>query len=790
MVNMGHGAGQRVERIDARSKVDGSARYVDDMAIPGLLHAAPVRSPHAHARIRSLDGSAALALEGVVAVLGPDDIPGSNLIPLVIPDQTLIATRARFIGDPVALVVAEDPELARVAAARVVVDYEPLPAVFEVLEALEAEVPLVDPEVLAPLPDAEGNVYSLQTSETGDVDRGFAEAAHVVEETYRTPYQEHAYLETQGMTAVPGPDGRMTVYGSMQCPFYVHEAVARVLGLSSAAVRVVQVATGGGFGGKEEVPSIIAGLAAVGAAVTGRPVRLVLRRDEDMEMMSKRHPALIRSRSACDAEGRLTAMEIEVYLDSGAYATLSPVVLYRSIVHASGPYRCPNVRVRGYAVATNKVPCGAFRGFGTLQVIFAHESQLDALADRVGLDPVEIRRRNLLVLGDETSFGQRLDESVGLTETLDRAVESSGWGAKRASYASGGGSRGSRRRGIGVSCHGYGVGLGAKGKFLDRTSASVQLHADGSALIALGNAEIGQGLRTVMAQICAEALGLDVTRIQVLGGDTSRVPDSGPTVASRATVMAGNAVLDACRVLRPSLLGAAADELGCATSELDIVGREVVRGGAPEARMSVDDAIAAAARSRSVMLACGFRLPASTSWDDQKGQGKAYEVYTWSTNVCEVEVDVETGEVFVLALSAAHDIGRAINPTLAEGQIEGGALQGLGFALVEEHIVEQGRILNGRFATYILPTAMDTPEIRPIIVEHPYSHGPFGAKGLGEPPIMGVAPAVIGAIEQAIGVRLTELPATPERIRVALRARENKPSSAASGAGIYEGAGS
>ncbi|RMG11361.1 MAG: xanthine dehydrogenase [Planctomycetota bacterium] len=771
--------GKRLERVDARAKVLGTARYVDDLPFEDLLHLEVVRSPHPHARVLGVEAGEARAMPGVQAVLTAADVPGENLVPLVIPDLTILAAeRVRYVGDPVALVVADSPARARAAAAAVRVDYEVLEAVFDPLEALEEDAPTIT--VGAGAQDAAHggahggkNLFNHLQVKKGDPARGFAEAERVVEKEYRTPYQAHAYLETQGVVAVPGPDGDFTIYGSLQCPFYVHAAVARILGVPGNKVRVVQVGTGGAFGGKEDVPSIVAGLAALGAWATGRPVKHVLERSEDFATMSKRHPAVVRIKAGARADGTLCALEARVYLDSGGYATLSPVVLYRAVTHAAGPYRWPHVFVDGYAVATNKVPCGAFRGFGTLQVIFALESALDELADGLGIDPFDLRVHNALRVGDETATGQHLGESVGFLETLARAREASDYDRKRALYRTW--KDGPRRRGIGIGCLLYGVGLGAKGKFIDRTGAHVQVYADGSVTVGIGHAEMGQGLRTVVSQMAAEELGVPWGRVRCLDGDTSRVPDSGPTVASRATVMAGNAVRDACRQIRAQLLAEAAELLEASPEELELADGALRVKEDPARSAPVLDVIARAAQNRRPLTATGYRLPADTWWDDAAGQGKAYEVYTYATNVCEVEVDTETGEVRVLGLVAAHDLGKAINPTLAEGQIEGGTLQGLGFALSEEMHLRQGVILNPRFATYIIPTALDAPEITPVLVEHPYSGGPYGAKGIGEPPIMGIAPCVTNAIRNATGARLREVPATPERVRAALAEPSDPP---------------
>jgi CO/xanthine dehydrogenase Mo-binding subunit len=724
--------GQRVRRPDALDKVKGTALYVEDIPIAGALVAGVLRSPHAHARIKRLDVAAARATAGVHAVLTAADIPGKNLIPMIQSDWPVLAAgEVRHVGEAVALVAAEDRESLAAALAAIVVDYEPLPARLDMEEALAAG------EILA----------------QWKVRRGEAEVALgrsdivVVEGTYHTPYQEHAYIETNGMIAVPEGPG-VVVHGSMQCPFYVQKAVASALGCDLSHARIVQTVTGGGFGGKEDAPSAPGAQVALLARATGRPVRLILTREEDMAVMSKRHPGRIRMRTGATRDGRLVGCEVDYLLDGGAYATLSPVVLFRGTVHACGPYRVPNVKVDARAVRTHTVPCGAFRGFGEPQVVFACESQMDLLAERLVMDPLALRRLNALRPGDDTITGHRLTSSVGFAEVLDKVAEASQWGAKRDAFLS---DTGPVRRGIGLAACYYGVGLGALGKHLNPAGASVVVAADGSVTVAVGTTEIGQGMITVLSQITAEALGCPVEVVRVMDPDTSRVPDSGPTVASRTTVMSGNAIRDAAAKIRAAMEPIIADS------------------GLPWR-----DAVALCVARQVGLAAHGWSVPPTTTFDLETGQGEAYMCYSWSANVVEVEVDTDTGETRVVKVWSGHDTGRVINPTTGEGQVEGGVLQGLGYALVEEHATRDGRILNDQFSTYIIPTTLDTPDIKAILVENEFPWGPYGAKGLGETPIIGVAPAVTAAIHHATGVRLGRIPATPERVWAALRARSGQ----------------
>jgi CO/xanthine dehydrogenase Mo-binding subunit len=722
--------GQRLRRPDAADKVRGRALYVEDLGPAGALIARVLRSPHAHARITRLETAVARAVPGVHAVLTAADIPGKNLIPMIQADWPVLAAgEVRHVGEAVALVAAESASAADAALAAIRVDYEPLPARLDMEHALAA-----------------GEVMAHWKVRKGDVSAALsAPDVTVVEGTWRTPYQEHAYIEPNGMIAAPdGPHG-VVVWGSMQCPFYVQKAVASALGCELSHARIVQTVTGGGFGGKEDAPSAPGAQVALLARATGRPVRLIFTREEDMAVMSKRHPARVRLRVGAREDGTLVAAEVDYLLDGGAYATLSPVVLFRGAAHACGPYRLPCASVDARVVRTHTVPCGAFRGFGEPQVVFALESALDELAERLGVDPLELRRRNALREGDQTVTGQRLGSSVGFSEVLDKVAAAADWAGKREAYAR---DRGPVRRGIGLAACYYGVGLGAMGKHLNPAGAAVVVAADGSVTVAVGTTEIGQGMVTVLSQIAAEALGCPVELVRVIEADTSRVPDSGPTVASRTTVMSGNAIRDAAAKIRAAMEPVIAD-----------------------AGLAWVEAVARCVQSQVGLAAHGWAVPPPTSFDLETGQGDAYMCYSFSANVVEVEVDTETGETRVLRVFSGHDVGRVINPTAGEGQVEGGVVQGLGYALVEEHAVDRGRIVNDQFSTYIIPTPPDTPEIHAILVEHPFDWGPYGAKGLGETPIIAVAPAVTSAIHHAAGVRLREIPATPERVWAALRAR-------------------
>jgi CO/xanthine dehydrogenase Mo-binding subunit len=768
--------GTAARRVDGDDKVTGRAAYLDDLSVPGVLHAALVLPGRAHAELRGIDTSGALAMPGIRAVLTHADIPGVNEVGVVTPDQPLLPfDRIRYEGDAVAIVVAESERAAREAARQVRPDLVELPGVYDAVEAMEPGAAEVHPESDAIEEGVSRNVFLHDRVRKGDVEAGFEEADIVVERTFRTGHQEHCYLEPLGAVAVPEDGGSITVYGTMQCPFYVQKAVARVLGVPLASVRVVQTVTGGGFGGKEDAPSEICACAALAARKTGRPVKLVYTREEDFLRSSKRHPMHVTFKLGARRDGTFTAAQVRAVADAGAYSTLTPVVVFRATAHATGPYEIPNVRTDVYGVYTNRQTTGAFRGFGQPQVIFANESVIDEIADALGVDPMDVRLRNCLDVGKRTATNQLLTESVGLRETIERARDLSGWDEKRAAGDAGAWGKdahddgGRLKRGIGVGSIYYGVSLGAKGLALDGSGAHLNVYRDGSVRICVGGTEMGQGLLTVLSQIAADSLGVPVESIHVDRADTSVVPDSGPSVASRTTLMTGNAVIDAAGKLKEAMGEVAADMLGVGAGEIEFRDGLV---GTDDATVTFAE-LAEQCWVKNVNTAADGWYAAPASTFDEDGQGDAYAVYSYATHVAEVEVDTETGDVTVERMTAVHDVGRVLNPVTLEGQIEGGVLQGVGMALFEEMKTEGGAVVTPDLSTYIIPTAMDTPDIVSEFVEHPYSRGPFGAKGIGETPAMPGAVAIANAVANATGLRLNELPLTPERITRALRERND-----------------
>jgi len=744
--------GAGASRPDAVDKVRGEARFTDDLAFPGMLHAWVARSPHPYARIVKIDTTDARAMPGVVCVATHEDVPGANVVHVIYDDQPALAVGyVRYVGEPVALVAAMSRRAAKAAAETVHVEYDVLEPVVDTADALHPDAP-----VIVRIPAAAeggGNLFNEMVLRKGDVERGFAVADAIVEGEYETGYQEHAYIEPQGAIAVPDDLGSMAIHASMQCPFYVQNAVSKVLGMPMSKLRVIQAMTGGAFGGKEDVPSLVCSLAAILARKARRPVKLVFDRGEDVLTTSKRHPARVRYKTGAKADGTITAIEVDVVLDAGAYQTLSSAVLWRSLCTAGGPYRIPNVKVDAKSVATNTVPNGAFRGFGSPQVIFPHEAQLDRLATALGIDRAEIRRRNVLHPGDETSTGHRITESVGIAGTLDRATEIAEWDRRLSRVAAFNEAHADQRRGVGVACVIYGVGLGGKAPFLDKAGATMKLEPDGSIGVATGTVEMGQGLTTCMIQIAAEALGVPMDRVHLAPVDTSRVPDSGPTVASRGTMMGGLAVLDASRKLRERI-EALAEALEIPADEVPIQLERIAR---EFWLRNMDPAVE------------GWASTEPVSWNPETGLGDAYPVYAYATHVAEVEVDTATGETAVVDYVAVHDSGRILNRTLATGQVQGGTAQGIGFALMEEIPQKDGHLIVNGLTTYRLPTIRDiAAETKVDFVEAAFPAGPFGAKGIGEVPLMAAHAAVAQAVAHAVGAPIDAYPLDPPRVRAIL----------------------
>ncbi len=693
--------GRSVLRKEGAAKTSGAARYIDDIAFPDLLYGRTIRSSIPRGEIAAIRFN--FDTSGFT-IVDHRDIPGRNVVALIDEDQPCLAEREiRHVAEPIVLLAHADREA--LLAADVAIEYR-------------QTTPHYDPES-SPI------VFKEITIEKGTLADGFAAADLIVEGEYRTGHQEQLYIEPNGVVAL-SERGGITVYGSMQCPYYVHRALTVLLGLPGDKVRVVQTETGGGFGGKEEYPSMIAGHAALLARKSGRAVKLIYDRVEDMIATTKRHPSIVRHRTGVTRAGRITAMDVDAVLDGGAYATLSAVVLSRGLIHASGPYRCDHIRIRGRATMTNTPPNGAFRGFGAPQTQFAAEVHMDRIADALAMDPVRLRDINALRPGDTTATGQRLGRDCSARQVLREAVKRTNFSARRRALAG-------SNRGIGLSLFFHGSGFTGGGEIKLASKASLEL-TDRGVNVLVGSTEIGQGTRTMLAQIVADTLGVSYDCVDVNDADTDVVPDSGPTVASRTCMVVGR-ILERCAQDMRQRLG-------------PLTPREYLR------------------RHGALVVTKAYERPSEMIWDDDSYRGDAYGSYGWGCDVVEVEVDRDTWEVKPIAFTTVHEIGRAIHPMLATGQIEGGSAQGLGYALLEDVVMRDGRMANATLTNYIIPTTLDTPPLKVTMLENPYQHGPFGAKGVGEMPIDGPAPAVINALRHA-GYDLRAIPATPERIMLA-----------------------
>ncbi len=731
--------GKPVPRKEGRSKVTGAARYVDDLRMPGMLYGATVRSPVPRGRIRSITFGEGIAWDEFVVVTAKD-IPGENAVALILLDQPYLASEfVNHAEEPVLLLAHEDKHLLERARRAVKIDIEPLPAVFTLADALARK------EIVW----GEDNVFKSYLVDKGNVDEVWSQADFVVEGEYSTGAQEQLYIETNGVIAVANAEDGVTVWGSMQCPYYVHKALLKLFALPPERVRVVQCETGGGFGGKEEYPSMIGGHAALLSwKASGRPVKIIYDRAEDMVATTKRHPSLTRHRTAVTRDGRLLAMEIEFVVDGGAYATLSAVVLSRGTIHAAGPYYCPNIRISSRAVATNVPPHGAFRGFGAPQTIFALERQMDKVAQAVGLSPAEFRRRNFIREGETTATGQVIREPVDMAGLLERAFALTDYEAKRERFARENEARGATvKRGIGFASFMHGAGFTGSGEDYLKSIVGAEADAEGRVRVLAASTEIGQGTNTIFAQIASAALKLDYDLIEMAQPDTGNVPDSGPTVASRTCMIVGKLVESAALGLRQSLRGAGLLEDEYTETDWREACRQYVE------------------RYGALKSFSQYKPPPGVRWDDEKYEGDAYGAFAWAVYVAEVTVDTLTYETRVDDFVAVQEVGKVVHPILAAGQIEGGVAQAIGFALYENVVWQDGRMVNNGMTNYVMPTSADLPPIRVHFEEQPYQYGPAGgAKGIGELPLDGGAPAILNAIEHATGISFTHVPLMPEAL--------------------------
>jgi len=734
-----HPIGKPVPRKEGRKKVTGQALYVDDLSFPDMLHGATVRSPVARGKITNIVFEGDIPWDEFVIVTAAA-IPGANYVALILNDQPYLADG--FVNhpeEPVLLLAHKDKYLVEEARRNVHIEIEELPAVFTLEDSLAKQ------EIIW----GEDNVFKKFLVDKGNVDDVWANADLIIEGEYETGAQEQLYIENNGAIAIANATEGVTVWGSMQCPYYVHKALVKLFELPDEKIRIIQTETGGGFGGKEEYPSLIAGHAALLAWKSGKPVKIIYDRAEDMVATTKRHPSRTRHKTAVTKDGKLLAVEIDFVIDGGAYCTLSPVVLSRGTIHAAGPYVCPNVRIHSRAVATNVPPHGAFRGFGAPQSIFALERHMDKVAYAVGLTPEEFRRRNFIHEGETTATSQVIREPVDMDHLLTRTLQLSDYHAKRErfareNHASNGGF--SKKRGIGFATFMHGAGFTGSGEVYLQSVVSAEATTEGKVQILAASTEIGQGTNTIFSQIASEALGLDSESIEIVQPDTGRVPNSGPTVASRTSMVVGKLVESAVLGLKQTLTGSG------------LLRQEYNDGDFKKACAEY------IAKFGSLKTSSTYQPPPNVHWDDEKYQGDAYGAYAWAVYVAEVSFDELTYEARVEDFVAMQEVGRVLNPVLAAGQIEGGVAQAIGFTLFENVVWKDGRMANNQMTNYIIPTPADIPPIRVYFEENPYAYGPGGAKGIGELPMDGAAPAILNAIENATRISFNRIPLMPERL--------------------------
>lgn len=738
--------GSSVPKEDAIAKVTGRAKYAADLEFPRMLHTKVVRIPVAHARIKNIDLKDVLKLTGVVTVLTPDDLLQSHADEKWVP--VLVREKVRSYADAVAVVAAETEQIAIEAVKLVKVDYEELPAVFDVEQASKPGAPILYDK---------SNVLRTDRIRKGDVQKGFREADIILERTYTVPFAEHAYIEPETAIGVPEPDGRISVFGSIKQPFDVRRMVAEVLDTGLDRVRIVPVTLGGHFGGKDEDMALMASRVALLTKKTGRPVRISNSREESILESTKRHRFVMKYKVGVKRDGHLTAMEIKVLVDAGAYAFKTPLVTFRASAEATGPYVVPNVKIDIHSVFTNNNDSGAFRGFGSPQVDFACESMMDELAEELDMDPYQFRRMNAFQKGCRTASGQVLNGSVTVRQCMDEAISRVPCHSLRSKP-----SEGPIKRGIGMAASFRGMSLGASS--LDTASAIVSIQEDSRVLVTSGIRDGGQGARTILCQICAEALGIFPGQVSFLDWDTSSVPDSGPTVASRGTLVGGNATKQACEQLLGEIYDVVSELLGVGGEDLTSSGGRISSKRNPNIQISFEEAVAECRKRGKRLIALGWYKTPPTGIDSETGQGVPFFDYVYGADVAEVEVDTLTGSVRVKNFVSVHDVGKAINPELVAGQIYGGIGMGLGTAVYEEYrlIDEHPTMLN--LDQYLIPTSMDLEEMNAVTLEEGVEEGPYGAVCIGEIASQLVAPAIINAITNATGRRIYDLPADLEKV--------------------------
>jgi CO/xanthine dehydrogenase Mo-binding subunit len=734
--------GQSPLRKEGANKVLGRAQYIDDITLPGMWFGATVRSTIPHGRISSITFDPGIPWHEFT-IVSAADIPGENTIVHLTKDHPCLAvTNVNHVAEPILLLAHPNRALLPAAVAGVHITYEELPAIYTIEESEKKE------QIIWGEGESANTfkTYLMQKNQTPIPDEVWEKADFIVEGEYRTGAQEQLYIENNGVIAEYDAEKGVTVRGSMQCPFYLVHALELVFNLPADKCRVIQTETGGAFGGKEDFPSVIGSHAALLAMKSGHPVKICYDRAEDMAATTKRHPSRTRHRTAVSKDGKLLAGEIDFAIDGGAYATLSPVVLSRGTIHAPGPYHWPYITVRAKAMATNIPPHGAFRGFGAPQSIFALERHMDKIAKVVGITPEELRRRNFLSTGDRTATGQLLNDPVNMQHLLARVLEESNYHAKREQFDRENPTS-TIKRGIGFATFFHGAGFTGSGE--RRLNSEVAIDIDtqtGRPLILVSSTEFGQGTNTILCQVAAQTLGLPYEDVGIAQPDTLLVPNSGPTVASRTAMVVGKLVERASTQILQKLHDDA--NLPTPHTPADFK-RAAIQYGKEFGNLEV---------------CVRYESPANIFWDDDTYSGEAYPAYAWAAYVAEVAVDTTTYSASVTNFHALQEVGKVLHPILAAGQIEGGIAQGIGYALYEKCLWVNGQLANNQMTNYIMPTSADLPPIHVTFEEVPSPSGAFGAKGIGELPMDGPAPAILNAIEHATGISFTEIPLLPEEI--------------------------
>ena len=717
-------------RVDAAAKIAGIEKYTRDLRIENALYAMTIRSEKAHARIVSINFDEDFNWSKVT-VLSAKEIE-NNYVAIIKNDMPYLADgEVNYFGEPILLIAAEDEKVLLEAKKHITIEYKELQAFCTLKSAIDS--------------DREEVSFEEILLESGDIKGAFSDADVIVEDTFETGFQEHVYLEPQVVVAIP-EESTIHVKGSMQCPYYVQNAMNELFKGSGISIDVTQIMTGGAFGGKEDFPSHICGHVALLARKTGRPVIMSYNREEDIRYTTKRHPSKIYAKAAVSGEGKILAIDMDILLDSGAYTTLSPVVLARAVLTSFGCYRLPNVRIHGKAIKTNIPPCGAFRGFGGPQSLFAMEMLVEKIAQTMNLPVWKIKQVNMLSLGDTLPTGQPIDYSYGLPQCVEKILKSSEYEIKYnefKKYNENESKKSGILKGIGISLAPHGCGFTGVGENRIKAIAAMELLPEGKVLVKTANTEMGQGVDTAYKIIVSEKMHLPFEDILIEEKNTSKVPNSGPTVASRSTMIVGKLLVDNCEQILSAL----------SLKEVEFTIHDFKKA---TKKYFIDH--------KTLTVQKEYEHPKFIVFDEETYKGYGYPVYSWSANVAEVEIDLTSYQVQVKRFYSVHDVGKAINHQQSEGQIQGGIIQGIGYAVYEALCIQEGEVLNRGFRDYIIPTIKDIPEMHIEIVEDPYFNGPYGAKALGELPLVGAAPAVASAVSFAIGKTATKIPMTPEVI--------------------------